>query len=306
MHDLQGLDFVISEAGKHGIYLILSLVNNYEEFGGRPRYVQWARERGQQLSNDDDFYTNPTVKTFYKSHVKAVLTRVNSITGVTYQEDPTIFAWELMNEPRCSDFSGTQIQDWIKEMASYVKSIDSSHLLEIGLEGFYGDSMKQLNPGNLLVGTDFITNNQVPDIDFSTIHLYPEQWLLNSSEEDQAAFVDSWVKAHIQDSDSVLKKPLIIGEFGKSSRIPGYSLQKRDGYFVKIYNAIYSSVTSEGPFSGGVFWQLMAQGMDSWADGYQVVLEESPSTASVIAEQSRKLSSFTHEKRKENASDMQM
>lgn len=72
MHDLQGLDFVISEAGKHGIYLILSLVNNYEEFGGRPRYVQWARERGQQLSNDDDFYTNPTVKTFYKSHVKVL------------------------------------------------------------------------------------------------------------------------------------------------------------------------------------------------------------------------------------------
>lgn len=65
-------------------------------------------------------------------------------------------------------------------MAAYVKSIDSNHLLEIGLEGFYGESMpqkKQFNPGGFQGGgTDFISNNQVPQIDFATIHLYPDQW----------------------------------------------------------------------------------------------------------------------------------
>lgn len=63
-------------------------------------------------------------------------------------------------------------------MAAYVKSIDGIHLLEVGLEGFYGESMpqkKQFNPG-FQVGTDFISNNQVPQIDFATIHLYPESW----------------------------------------------------------------------------------------------------------------------------------
>lgn len=64
-------------------------------------------------------------------------------------------------------------------MAAYVKSIDGiDHLLEVGLEGFYGESMpqrKQFNPG-FQVGTDFISNNQVPQIDFATIHLYPESW----------------------------------------------------------------------------------------------------------------------------------
>lgn len=66
-------------------------------------------------------------------------------------------------------------------MASYVKSIDNNHLLEIGLEGFYAETKKQFNPDSLLVGTDFISNNQIPQIDFATIHLYPEQWyqLLN-------------------------------------------------------------------------------------------------------------------------------
>ncbi|KAJ6710187.1 MANNAN ENDO-14-BETA-MANNOSIDASE 1 [Salix koriyanagi] len=289
----EGLDFVVSEARKHGIYLILSLVNNFKDYGGISQYVEWARERGQQLSDNDEFYTNTAVKEYYKNHVEAVLTRMNSITGVAYKDDPTIFAWELINEPRSNDTSGKLVQEWIKEMAAHVKSIDNDHLLEIGLEGFYGESKKESNPGNSLFGTDFISSNQIPHIDFATIHLYPEQWLLNSSEDEQASFVDRWIEAHIQDSSSVLGKPLIIAEFGRSSKLPGYSQQKRDSYFVKIYSDIYSSVTGGGPFSGGLFWQLMAQGMESWGDGYEVVLEDCPSsTANIIDLQSRKLQSL--------------
>lgn len=62
-------------------------------------------------------------------------------------------------------------------MAAHVKSIDSNHLLEAGLEGFYSSSSpeKQFNPG-VDIGTDFIQNNQIPNIDFATIHSYPDQW----------------------------------------------------------------------------------------------------------------------------------
>ncbi|KAJ6956779.1 hypothetical protein NC652_007748 [Populus alba x Populus x berolinensis] len=165
-----------AEARKYGIYLILSLVNNFKDYGGRSQYVEWARERDQQLSDDDEFYTNSVVKEYYKNHVEAVLTRINSITGVAYKDDPTIFAWELINEPRSNDTSGKLIQEWVNEMAAHVKSIDNYHLLQIGLEGFYGDSKKASNPGSYLFGTDFISNNQIPQIDFATIHLYPEQW----------------------------------------------------------------------------------------------------------------------------------
>lgn len=70
------------------------------------------------------------------------------------------------------------LQVWVQEMASFVKSLDRHHLLEVGMEGFYGDTMperKQINPG-YQVGTDFISNNLVRGIDFATIHAYPDQW----------------------------------------------------------------------------------------------------------------------------------
>lgn len=65
------------------------------------------------------------------------------------------------------------------EMASFVKSIDRNHLLEAGLEGFYGQTTPQrrsLNPAGFEIGTDFIANNRIPGIDFATVHSYPDQW----------------------------------------------------------------------------------------------------------------------------------
>ncbi|XP_058076950.1 mannan endo-1,4-beta-mannosidase 4-like [Magnolia sinica] len=292
----KGLDFVISEARKYGVYLILSLVNNFDDFGGRKQYVQWAREQGQYLSSDDDFYRNAVVKGYYKNHIKTILTRVNSVTGVAYKDDPTIFSWELMNEPRCqSDLSGNTIQDWIKEMAAYVKSIDSNHLLEVGMEGFYGESMpdrKQFNPGNYLFGTDFISNNQIPGIDFATIHAYPDQWIPNSNEQAQFDFLQSWLQAHFQDANTVLRKPILFTEFGKSSQIPGYTTSVRDNFLGIVYNIVYASASSGGPCGGGLFWQLFAQGMDNFRDGYEVIMAECPSTANIVAQQSHKISAL--------------
>lgn len=47
-------------------------MNNYNDFGGRPQYVEWARDRGENVTSDDDFYRNEIVKGYYKNHVKVM------------------------------------------------------------------------------------------------------------------------------------------------------------------------------------------------------------------------------------------
>ncbi|KAK3404231.1 hypothetical protein EUGRSUZ_K00551 [Eucalyptus grandis] len=278
----KGLDFVISEAGKNGVYLILSLVNNWKVYGAKKQYVQWAQSNGQSIKNDNEFFTSSVTKGYYKDHVKAVPTRKNTRTGVAYKDDPTIFARELVNEPRCeSDPSGEAFE------------IDSNHMLEGGLEGLDGQSKHRSNPGGVLLGVDFISNNQVPPVDFAKMHVDPEYWLPKASEADQTAFVDKWVQAHIQDSNTILNMPIILGEFGKLSKSAGYSVAKRDSYFGTLYDAIYASSSNRGSCAGGLFWWVFAQGMDSLSDGYEVILDQSPSTASIIAQQSRRISALS-------------
>ncbi|XP_010911540.2 mannan endo-1,4-beta-mannosidase 1 [Elaeis guineensis] len=283
----QGLDFVISEAKKHGVFLILSLVNNYADFGGRKQYVQWAKERGADVHWDNDFYWHEVVKGYYKNHVKTVLTRTNTMTGVAYKDDPTILAWELINEPRCDgDLSGKTVQNWIAEMAVYVKSIDGNHMLEVGLEGFYGESVperKQFNPG-YEVGTDYISNNKISEIDFATIHAYPDQWI-SGSDDAQMAFLRSWIQSHIDDAGATLGKPLMITEFGRKT--------ERDSFYWAVYNMIYNSARAGGPCTGGLFWQMLAQGMDNFRDGYEIIFSESPSMASIISQQSHMIASLS-------------
>lgn len=74
---MQGLDFVISEAKKYGIRLILSLVDNFKSLGGKRQYVEWAIQQGENLTSYDEFYTNFRVKTFYKNHVKVIIIITN-------------------------------------------------------------------------------------------------------------------------------------------------------------------------------------------------------------------------------------
>ncbi|KAK7263951.1 hypothetical protein RJT34_31551 [Clitoria ternatea] len=288
----QALDFVVAEAKKYGVRLMLSLVNNYMDFGGRPQYVQWAKSCGVPVTNDDDFYTNPVVKGYYKDHVKRVLTRINTITKTAYKDEPTIMAWELINEPRCQvDSSGKTINEWIQEMAPYVKSIDSKHLLEVGMEGFYGDSIpdrKQYNPG-FQVGTDFVSNNLIKEIDFAAIHAYPDNWLAGQNGTMQMEFMQRWMMSHWEDSRTILKKPLVFTEFGMSKKDPGYSIQARDSFMNVVYSSIYKFAQNGGTFAGGLVWQLLDEGMDPYDDGYEIVLSQNPSTSSVISQQSTKM-----------------
>jgi mannan endo-1,4-beta-mannosidase len=77
--------------------------------------------------------------------------------------------------------SGVYLQAWIEEMAAYVKSLDMKHLVTVGIEGFYGPGRSErlgVNPGDWAASlcSDFIQNSAVKDIDFASVHAYPDTW----------------------------------------------------------------------------------------------------------------------------------
>jgi mannan endo-1,4-beta-mannosidase len=294
----QALDFVLSEARRNKIRLILSLVNNWDAYGGKAQYVTWGRSAGLKLNSNDAFFSDPTLKSYFKAHVKAVLTRVNTLTKVTYKDDPTIFAWELMNEPRCqSDPTGNTLHAWIEEMAAHVKSIDPKHMLEIGMEGFYGPSVAdrlKFNPYSSAQkeGTDFIRNHQALGIDFASVHIYTVGWIGQYIIPTHLKFVRNWMLAHIQDSEQTLNMPVLFAEFGVSERVGGYNVSYRETFMQTVYNSVLTSIRTGGAAGGSLLWQLFPEDTEYMNDGYGIVLSKNPSTAKLISLQSSRLLTF--------------
>ncbi|CAN1231167.1 Mannan endo-1,4-beta-mannosidase 2 [Linum perenne] len=262
----RALDHVIAEARTHKVRLILSLVNNLKAYGGKDRYVRWAWEEGIGLSaSNDSFFYDPSIKKYFKHYLQTMLTRKNTVTGVQYKNDPTIFAWELMNEPRCmTDPSGDTLQ-----MSAYVKSIDNNHLLTLG--------------------SDFIRNSKIPHLDFASVHIYPDHWVAHQSFEDKLKFVTKWMKSHIEDGHKELNKPVLFTEFGLSNMNKDFQPSQRDWLYKTVYDIIYKSAKRKRSGAGALMWQLFVDDMEDSNDDFGIVPWERASTYKLIAEQSCKL-----------------
>jgi mannan endo-1,4-beta-mannosidase len=215
----KAMDFVISEAGKRGLHLIITLVNNWDDYGGMDQYVAWAG-----LTGHDVFYTDAGIKQTFKNYMRDFTSRVNSITGIAYKDDPTIMSWELANEAECKADPGALqgiLAGWYAEMSAYLKSVDPNHLISTGEEGFDTTTSGYTSLTSYTTyfalfswfdGTGFTQNVALPDIDWGGIHLYPNtwQWL------DPVADGTNWIADHVALARSH-GKPLVLGEYGLQS-----------------------------------------------------------------------------------------
>ena len=208
---LERLDYVVLRAKELGLKLVLPLVNNWRDFGGMDQYVSW---RG--AASHDDFYTDPTIRDWYRAWVSHVLERVNVYTGVKYKDEPTIMAWELANEPRCrgsgvypasASCTAPTITRWADEMSRFIQSIDRRHLVSVGDEGFYCDPSATDWTENCSEGVDSLALTRLPHVDVMSFHLYPDHW------GKDAEFGTRWIERHIADARR-LGKPAVLGEFG--------------------------------------------------------------------------------------------
>ena len=67
-----------------------------------------------------EFFVRSEPRRLYAEHVRYIVQRTNSLTGVTYRDDPTIMAWELANEPRPMK-AVAAFRDWIGETVAMVR-----------------------------------------------------------------------------------------------------------------------------------------------------------------------------------------
>ncbi|OAX38299.1 glycoside hydrolase [Rhizopogon vinicolor AM-OR11-026] len=164
---LQKLDTVIQMAEQQGLYVILSLTNNWNpvpnttttgnstqvlastniprntlsnDFGGMDLYV---RQFGLQYH--DDFYTHAGILTAFQNYTQQIVTR--------YADSPAVFSWELANDARCNSTQATSptcttqtVTQWHATMASFIATLDSNHIVSAGTSGYQCTDCQKLYP----------------------------------------------------------------------------------------------------------------------------------------------------------------
>lgn len=109
------------------------------------------------------------------------------------------------------------------------------------------------------------------------------------SDAGQVEFLKRWILIHWVDSRRILKKPLVLGEFGKSVHDPGYNVTIRDTFMKAAYKNIYRCAKAGRAIGGALVWQLFPEGLENYSDGYDIVLSRDTSTGSIIEHQSQKM-----------------
>ena len=286
-------DYVIASAAEHGIRVVPSLVDNWDHEGGMLQYADWAGER-----NRTTFYTDEDAKQLYRDHVETILTRENYYTGVEWREDPTIMMWELANEPRleadepgldgnpeqvrADDLHREILGDWIDEMSSYFKELDSNHLVSTGSEGhFYHEG--ESYPDGTWGGQDFVEHHSYDSIDAASFHWYPDHWWCHDDCDDLSEVPldrgPDWIESHAQAAADELGIPAYLGEFNVRAERPdqnqpnlqpgeGHDLSTRDNHMEQWYDA-----ADEADLAGMMVWQLVL-GSTQDHDGFQIYPDE--------------------------------
>lgn len=69
--------------------------------GRTPAQVDNEEAKHYEVERHALFFNDTGAKELYQQYVRYIIGRRNSRTGQLYRDDPTILAWDLINEPRC-------------------------------------------------------------------------------------------------------------------------------------------------------------------------------------------------------------
>ena len=218
---MQKVDFVVAEASRRRLRLVIGFLDFWSYTGGAQQMRAWY---GSQ-DKSGFFFRDPRTKRDYRSWVSHVVQRVNPLTGLAYRDDPTIMAWELMNEGNAEP--ETLRLAWTAEMSAYVKSLDPNHLVSSG-------------HANVEAKLSDLT---IPTLDFGTWHGYPLFYKLTVSQFNDKITEFCQLAARA-------KKPVLLEEFGYARSNPDSA---------QAYAMWLDTLARDPNCAGWMVWRLVSR-----------------------------------------------
>jgi mannan endo-1,4-beta-mannosidase len=223
--------------------------------------------------------------------------------------------WELANEPRPGADNNMADRDvpiftkWVDATARFIHEQDPNHLVCTGSEGIHGclDS-----------AAAFVAAHQTPAIDYVTVHMWLKNWGWLKEPMPGAAFEVAALKArdhveeHTKIATDILKKPLVLEEFGlprdHENYTPGSPTRARDEYYRRMFDQVAESCRAGRALQAANFWAWGGEGRAnpkpgstanaftgdpcSEPQGLNSVFDTDASTIAVIAQANQKLTAF--------------
>lgn len=316
---LQGLDVLLDEMGKRDMTAVIVLNNFWPWSGGMGQYIKWNStdsipyppphpngdwDRYQKFTAR--FYTMPEAMEQSRAAIRQLIHRVNTVNKKNYREDPVIMAWQLCNEPRGVN-QVEAFHRWIDETAAFIKGLDKRHLVSVGSEGY--------TPSPETAGTDFKRIHAGKDIDYTTAHIWIQNWGWYDPQKHDSTYADAEAKmsaylARHATEAKAMGKPFVLEEFGimkdDGEFEPTATNIHRDQYYTAVFKQV-SELAARGEASGVNFWAWGGEGRpripgtmwqkgDSFTgdpphepQGWYSVYQTDSSTHRVIADYARKI-----------------
>jgi mannan endo-1,4-beta-mannosidase len=263
---LTGLDFVLAEMGKRNMKGVLCLNNFFYWSGGMAQYVSWFT--GEKIPYPEEhgwdaymrfsarFYTLPKATKLYYNLIEKLVSRKNTFTNVSYVNDPTIMSWQLANEPREFGHDKKYFK-WVKKSSNLIRQLDENHLICIGNEGILDN----------LVGSTYKKTAALKNINYLTVHLWPENWGWYAPKNPAESFETTKIKskAYIEKNAGVSKsvlKPIVLEEFGLARDGGSYEASAEVNMRNKFYQFLYETTLGnpDSPYRGMNFWAIGGEG----------------------------------------------
>ena len=229
------LDSLLAAAEDNNFYVIVALRDYLWSPWPKNAYDSyWYLGGGTKARpNKDAILTDSKAKMYFKNFIAYVLNRKNSINGKIYKDDPVIMSWEIINEPKIIP---GQFKGWLEEMGNFIRSMDSNHLLCLGIGG---TEESYYDPGS----ANWRELN-VPILDFLDLHYYAPSRNYNPVNKSNLTKIRNRALSALS-----LKKPVIFGEFGTANTDSDFTIKNL--YVNIISNAFDAGASGTIPYSWG-------------------------------------------------------